>query len=528
MAEASDRRAAPIATGTLAATPYPHVLVYARNRRLTGTLELRAQDGRHGTLTFWRGRIASVHTLPSPSYFGSVAYELGFIDAETLDETLLEVAKTKRPHGELLVQRGFITAAQRDEALVEQACRKAHHLFTLPAETGFAFYEARPAETEPPNLVDPLAPVWRGIRDFPPDESVTEVLARYTGKRLHMVNEAPLTRIGLGPDEKELVSLLANRAMTLDEVRAQTRLTPGRVDLFAYLLLISKCVEPTSASQTTLPAVRGEGSHPSQRVPAGSGEYRRRPPSFRLPSVPRMTVPPAAPEAALGETAEIVSPRELGAEAISARARDLETESYFAALDLPEGASVEAARAAFFRIGKLWNPDRLPPELAHVRADVALIFQHISLAHRTLTDAELRRRYVRTRKPTLRRARGEMLRDIELALSHRDFLGAESDARMLQETDLDDAEALALVAWSSAWAGEAPEPALRAALPLLDRAIVLDRYSDRAYFYRGVLQKRLGDAAAAHRDFSHAVHVNPKHIDAIRELRLHEMRARKG
>ncbi|NVL83864.1 hypothetical protein, partial [Escherichia coli] len=85
----------------LATRPLVHLLVYARNRRLSGLLELHAPDGRSGTMSLWRGRIHDTRTVPPNTYFGAVAYELGHIDTATLDSTLLEIAKTKRLHGEV-------------------------------------------------------------------------------------------------------------------------------------------------------------------------------------------------------------------------------------------------------------------------------------------------------------------------------------------------------------------------------------------------------------------------------------------
>src|SRR4051812_45659152 len=126
---------APSAVGTLADTPLAHALVYARNRRLSGRLEIKADDERRAVISLWCGRITSVDTVPlgmcPGGFFGAVVYELGFIDSATLDATLLEIAKTKRLHGEVLLERKAITSAQREEALVEQVHRKIHHLFSL-------------------------------------------------------------------------------------------------------------------------------------------------------------------------------------------------------------------------------------------------------------------------------------------------------------------------------------------------------------------------------------------------------------
>ena len=195
----------------------------------------------------------------------------------------------------------------------------------------------------------------------------------------------------------------------------------------------------------------------------------------------------------------------------------------------------EAARAAYFRLSKLWHPDRLPADLAPFRMEVEKVFEHMTRAHRTLTDPDLRRDYLAAGKagaargsgPAGARPRAEVVREIDQALAKREFHAAEAASRQLASADPDDCEAQALVAWASTLAGEASEETLRAALPLLDKAVNSDRQCERAHYYRGIVHKRLGGNAAAFRDFTRVVTLNPKHVDAQREIRIFEMRARK-
>jgi len=49
---------------------------------------------------------------------------------------------------------------------------------------------------------------------------------------------------------------------------------------------------------------------------------------------------------------------------------------------------------------------------------------------------------------------------------------------------------------------------------------------ERALFYRGMLLKRSGRSDRAIRDFKLAAELNPKNIDAVREVRLYAMRHR--
>jgi tetratricopeptide (TPR) repeat protein len=47
---------------------------------------------------------------------------------------------------------------------------------------------------------------------------------------------------------------------------------------------------------------------------------------------------------------------------------------------------------------------------------------------------------------------------------------------------------------------------------------------ERAYFYRGMLLKKVDNFNAAVKDFRKAAELNPRNTDAMREVRLHTMR----
>jgi curved DNA-binding protein CbpA len=82
-----------------------------------------------------------------------------------------------------------------------------------------------------------------------------------------------------------------------------------------------------------------------------------------------------------------IGPLELGVEGIKKRAASLAFESPYDALGLREGASVEAARAAYVRLAKSWHPDRLPLELEPVQAEVTRIYVHVRDSFRAITAA---------------------------------------------------------------------------------------------------------------------------------------------
>lgn len=545
----SQQRAAPAAVGVLRDKPLVHLLVYARNKRLTGIIELHAPDGSEcagGSMTLWRGRITDVRTSPPIAYFGAVAYELGRIDNATLDATLLELAKTKRKHGEILIERGNITPEQREEILTEQTCRKVHHLCALPPSAQFAFYEATPNPFEPDATVDPIAPVWRALQSHAPVESVQEVVTRFATAALRMVNEGPLSKAGLTPEERRVCEALTDRPMTVMQLRETRHVSSARIDLLAYLLVITKCAEPAPReSVREMPAAPPSSnrmivhtpSHPMVAAqPMGmktpSGEMRHSSMSFRVPSVPKMAAAmrtDSSSRMAAAQVAPALGPAELGASAIAARASTIENEDYFFALGLADNASEEAARAAYFRLAKLWHPDRLPTELAPFRSEVQKIFDHLATAHRVLTDKEERRTWLATRKRIgAPREKKEVMKDIDRALQRSEWEALGLLGGELLAENPNDIDGLAFSGFATACGGEAPEADLRAGLATLDGAIKRDCHSERTFHYRGILQKRLGNLAGAFRDFTRAVQLDPKHVDAQRELRILEMRARKG
>lgn len=422
-------------------------------------------------------------------------------------------------------------------------------------------------------MLDPLKPAWRGLRDHPPMDSVREVLDRYASIPLRLTSESPITSTAFSPEEAALCEALSSRSMTIDQMRksASAALPSSRVELLAYLLVIAKCADPAPASTPSMPAVRAAvpgapistpriqiGPFSSESMPSmprtvftpggparpdsrtmraanmaalDSGE-RRVSLSFQVgqvssngPSSSRCVVPPTLP---------IFSPTELGPAGIAHRAQSLDSEDFFEALGLPDEASADAARAAYFRLAKLWHPDRLPADLEPFHAECEAIFTHMTRASATLTDADARQKYIETRdqdaaaSTIAAKPRKDVIRDIDTSLGKRDFLVAEQTARHLMSLDKDDAEAQALAAWAQIQGGEAPEELLRNALPELDKAVHEDTYCERAHYYRGVVHKRLGSAAAAFRDFTRVTQINPKHVDAQREIRIFEMRARKG
>src|SRR5690606_21981626 len=118
----------------------------------------------------------------------------------------------------------------------------------------------------------------------------------------------------------------------------------------------------------------------------------------------------------------------------------------------------------------------------------------------------------------------------EVFFKKGDYAQAEFHVRQAVDADPDQPEYRALLAWVQAHR-LGPPPAgssdhYRKQIQLLDDLIAKEPEYERALFYRGTLLMRSGKTDAAIADFRALMRLNPRNIDAAREVRLYEQRRR--
>ncbi|WP_437677995.1 DnaJ domain-containing protein [Sorangium sp. So ce131] len=272
------------------------------------------------------------------------------------------------------------------------------------------------------------------------------------------------------------------------------------------------------------------------------------PPAAARAAEPAKTPAAAAPEAPPPRAAAGAAPSaEIAARRaeIEARAAAIDGESFFEMLGVAEDAPPERVQSAYFALAKQWHPDRTPPELQDIKPLVARVFARISEAYQTLSDPKRRAEYQKTPKEGASPAEDEEkiarvvdaaleFQKAEILLKKNDLVGAEVRARRALNADPDQPEYMTLLVWIQALRrGEPPALAEGATsahyddlIQTLDVVLRKEPRYERALFYRGMLLKRSGRIEKAIRDFRLAAEINPKNLDAIREVRVQEMRSR--
>lgn len=500
----------PTAQGSFEKTPLPHLLVYALERHLTGG--------------FW-----------------------------LLDPAGTELASFGVASGR--------PALEEDEL---------GQLFSLPRTTSYLYFDGRAPEPRGAPI-DPLPALWRGIKQTPSWEHIDATLKRVGGAALRLTPGAGVRSFSLARAELAAVEALAHPTRLVDLVSSKV-VGPSLAQQLVYFLVITKQLEIVAGAPAPAPPTSSRA--PTPLTPSRAPSPPPAPPATPLGRVqiassprpaPRIVEENAAsghddrvstssmyPNALAAVVAALPPPLQARGAAILARAAAISSENYFQMLGLPANgdananasATSERAQASFVALAKEWHPDRLPPALAgmkEIKDACARVFAHLSEAHATLVDDTKRREYavlVREGGATPDdRARIQTILEASMAFQKAEILMKTSatDPRVIElvrravSLDPEQVEYMALLTWV-----EAQQPAWQAKDKTLEKVAVLDRCleknpkCERAYFYRAMLKKRAGEAEAATQDFRAAAELNPRNLDAVREVRLHTMRVERA
>jgi curved DNA-binding protein CbpA len=489
----------PVATGTLAKTPLPHLLIYLDQKQLSGTLALWPDvipeaDKRQDRILLLKGRPVAGR--------------------------LIEPAKTLR--------EGMLKLFYRSEA-------------------PYAFYEANllgSAEERLNGRIDPLSLITESLRSTAQEPVVDDVLTRLGARKLRMQPKVDLARFEFAPEERALIELLMAEPANVDGLTADSGLPRARARRLVYLLLITKSVAPYETSMPAAPPAPQARPSTPPRPSAPPGSLPPPPPGG--PSMPAGPSTPAgaskSPAARLDRLADIPPvPANLTPDLterwqkVLTRSRLIENQNYFEMLGLDKKATSADAKTEFFKAAKEWHPDRLPPELSPLRPFVEIIFGYLNEAHKALGDDEQRVAYLRTVRegggtPAAERLMQQILdsaiayeRVLVFARKHHYDEALDLLQKILTITK-DEPDYHAMLGWLLMQKHPGNDAPLQRITEALDRAIELHADHEKAQLYKAQLLKRLGRHPEALRHFKRVVSINPNNLDAAREVRVANMR----
>ncbi len=522
-------RPEPTAEGQLSRTPFAHVLLYVRERQLTGTIAVSAPDtggelAGESLLCFETGCLtqARLPTIVDP--LGFVLREMAAISDDQLNESLARLAHKEGLQGEILQRMGACDDTQVMRALRTQVRRKALRLFAL-RDAPYAFYDgvdllagwggSRVRE-------DVLSLLWRGVRGNPDARSIDTVLAKTTGQAVRLRPGVDLRVFEFDRNAQGVIDTLRYDAAPLESLLSAAQ-DQHLARAMLYVLLISKQAEIVPLG------TRAERATPPR--PTANASVEPPPPSRPVsrPSIPpRASMRPSLPP---DITTDV---RDRYDEAL-ARLAAMEDENFYQMLGVAPSASTETIHAAYLEQAARWHPDRAPGHVPSLRQLHERVFAYISEAQDTLNNPDHAGRYLRMVQdgggtPSAQRKIAALIdaatdaQKAEVCLRRREYDEAERLARKSLAVAADDPNSLCVLA-AALIERRADVPPTDEAMRLLSKAVEVAPKHDRARVQYGTALKRLGDTRGALEQFQAALAANPKNMDAQREVRLADMRA---
>ncbi|MEI8256870.1 MAG: DUF4388 domain-containing protein [Deltaproteobacteria bacterium] len=297
---------APTAQGTFEKTPCAHVLVYIRERQLTGSLAVHGGEGK-ALYSFERGFIVQAKLPPnqlangaSPDRLGEVMLEMGLIRRESLLESAVRMARGDGLQGAILLAMGACGPPALEAGLREQLARKGTRLFMQDPSSSYEFYQDTDLLEGFCGTrvgIDIFEMIWRGVRSTRQDVAIDRVFAKVAGKNLRLRAGTNIRQFGFEAEMAPMVALITRGVSLEDYVRRAVDVDLSKKLL--YVLLIGQCVEilgvgaPVAAPRApqAVPALPHDEPPPAPPVAAPSLAGRTAPAEHVVPTVARAAPP---------------------------------------------------------------------------------------------------------------------------------------------------------------------------------------------------------------------------------------------
>ena len=514
----------PLAEGTLSATPFGHVLLSIQKKALSGTLAVWPDDDQPG-----QDRILFRAGAPAVGRFLDPAADL---------------------------ERGMLNIFHRDKG-------------------PYAFYEADLVGDSSDALrghVDILALIATALRGDVPKDAMVRVIRKLGLDRQRVKKGAPLSRLALQSNEMAFVELMRAEPATAAILIEQFG-DPKVAQRMLYLLAITECLQPyRPVSQQKLRAV-SSSSHPAQRESSPPGARRSTRSSGSMPPPRgRSSYPPGARDSSLpgGDSVlpasisnmppartlsgEIVAPRAMPGkppagldaeqqkrwEEVARVISMMDRQNYFEMLGVKESAEGNDISKKYMSLAKIWHPDRLPPELSELRPWVEEIFHLFTVASDTLGDANKRIEYQKTvmqgggtpeseRKLNVMVEAAINFQKVDVLVKRRRYDDALEICEAAMAVVRKEADYPAMTAWILLLRDGIDDDAIANRIrDLLRKAFAINPDHVQGHFVRANFLKRQGDHDKALKHFKKVSKLDPKNLEALREVRIGNMRKSRG
>ena len=422
---------------------------------------------------------------------GQMLVEQGLISAEQCQESLKLVKQKGRLQGTVLIELGLLTPHQLHDELRRQVTEKLLEVFAW-TEGSYQFLPGKAFKKEVTGIdLSPAALIYQGIRRHYSAARLTRTLATLRNRFL-LQTENPHYRfqdIGFSNRDEKIYNLCRGD-LTLDAIVSRYPLAKTDTEQLLAALLSSEMLEAREAPV----AANGLGNDEQ-----------------------------LSPDA-----------RKLREQLLEDYSRMIQ-QDYFSLLGVTPEDSKAAMRKAYFALAKQFHPDRfLQHRLSdELKGKLNELFQRIGEAYETVSNPT-RGKHYREELKSKGNPKQPKLEDLLRAetafqkgrhlLRSRHF--SEACRQLKTAYDISPEEPEYMTPYAYALLKNNPDnPAVREqARQILLQSALFNNELDQTHLYLGYLLKLEGRQKAAEKRFELALQCNPDCTEALRELRLSNLR----
>jgi len=503
-------------SGTLERVSFPALLHHLHGLRATGTLHLATAKKRKW-VQLRDGYPIAVRSNLVRETLGRHLLRTRRISKELLEASRAEAEKRGVRQGEVLVAMDALSDEDVARALREQADEKFFEIFSW---TKGSFRFERDGRLQRANALglgrSPANLILEGVRTRFPIERVDAYLESHArGFVAH--GESPFYRfqdVHVAPENERLLREI-DGTQPLGDFRRVDELLRRTV----YALLASGLLELQAKPATPKPR--------PPRKPAAK-------PVVQKPSKAHVAEERVAEPKHRDTRREDPRQAELMALADQIRADDPR-----AVLGVGEGASDAEVREAYERLSARAHPDRYKDGSQSLRALAEDVFARVRRAYEALTDprakklAELANKQLEREERERQRAERAFQAEVETrqgeeAMKSRSYEAALAHFGKALELFPDEGDHHAYYGYALHLCHPGDPGMVAEAMEHVKRGLKLASHREKPYLFLGRLHKAVGQADQAERMFMRAVQIEPECLEAIRELRLIQMRREKS
>jgi CheY-like chemotaxis protein/tetratricopeptide (TPR) repeat protein len=511
--------------GNLERIPFPMLLHHLHGMRATGVLQLVSEKKRKW-IQLRDGYSVAVRSNLVRETLGHYLVRTGAITQAILDECVSHMNQGKR-QGEILIAMEVLSEEKMVQVLREQADEKLFEIFAW--KSGFFQFE-RGRSLARANILgigrSPANLILEGVRSRTPMERIDGFFEENAG-RLVAHGESPFYRFqDVKVETSEEAALRGlDGTQSLGDFRAEEE--SFRRTVFGLI------------AAGFLELHGGEAGRPSRRAapraapePVPEPRQVERPGAAASPcrerSAPRERAPRTDSRQEDGRHLELIK-----------LAEHLRGKSLYDILGVRPENGDEGLHEAYERLAEQTHPDHFSGAGQALRDLADELHSLVKSAYDTLRDPRARQQYAldekkREREEATRRkseialeAESEF-RKGEAALEGRDYEAALAHFGRALQLYPDEGDHHAHYGWALHLCHPGDPSMAGEALEHVKRGLKLASHREKPYLFLGRLYKVIGRVDLAERMFARAVRIQPECVDALRELRLINMRRQKS